>query len=48
MQMLSLAAILKKEALKSIISAEVKSINSNILELANCHLFLFLLYQYYY
>lgn len=31
----------KKEALKSVISVEVKSINSNILELANCHLLLF-------
>lgn len=31
----------KKLALKSVISVEVKSINSNILELVNCHLLLF-------
>ena len=31
----------KKLALKSVISVEVKSINSNILKLANCHLLLF-------
>ena len=45
MQTLSFVSILKKkkkkEALKSVISVEVKSINSNILELANCHLLLF-------
>lgn len=45
MQTLSFVSILKKkkkkEALKSVISIEVKSINSNILELANCHLLLF-------
>ena len=47
MQTLSFVSILKKkkkEALKSVISIEVKSINSNILELANCHLLLFFFY----
>lgn len=49
MQTLSLVAILKKkEALKLITSVWVKSINSTILELTKCHLFLFLLYQHYY
>ena len=44
MQTLSFVSILKKKkALKSVISVEVKSVNSSILELANCHLLLFFL-----
>ena len=34
----------KKKALNSVISVEVKSVNSSILELANCHLLLFFFY----
>lgn len=42
MQMPPLAAMLKEEALKSIISMGLKSINNKVFVLANCHMFLFL------
>ena len=45
---LSFVSILKKKkkTLKSVISVEVKSINSSILELANCHLLLFFFFTF--
>ena len=36
----------KKKTLKSVISVEVKSINSSILELANCNLLLFFFFTF--